>query len=96
MAAARDVCHSCTIDEIRLGLTVCQHLLALHGGRLELRGTGGAGTVATFSLPRGNAVGAAQEARHAEPAAVRVDVPAETRGPHAGELTPTRETPPGE
>jgi signal transduction histidine kinase len=48
---ARDARHA-AIDASGLGLTVCRHLLALHGGRLELRAQPGAGTTAIFYLPR--------------------------------------------
>jgi signal transduction histidine kinase len=46
------------LDATGLGLTVSQHLLALHGGRLELRSQPGQGTVALLYLPR-PALGAA-------------------------------------
>ena len=48
---ARDSRHA-SIDAAGLGLTVCRHLLALHGGRLELRAQPDAGTSAVFFLPR--------------------------------------------
>jgi PAS domain-containing protein len=40
------------LDSAGLGLTVCRHLLELHGGRLELRRATEQGTIATFTLPR--------------------------------------------
>jgi signal transduction histidine kinase len=43
-------------DATGLGLTVSQHLLALHGGRLELRSSPGGGTIARLSLPRAQGV----------------------------------------
>jgi PAS domain S-box-containing protein len=42
-------------DAVGLGLTVCRHLLGLHGGRLELRSTAAEGTTAFFTLPRDDA-----------------------------------------
>ncbi|HEY1861600.1 MAG TPA: ATP-binding protein [Gemmataceae bacterium] len=48
---ARDSRHA-AIDAAGLGLTVSRHLLALHGGRLELRAFPDAGTSAVFFLPR--------------------------------------------
>jgi signal transduction histidine kinase len=44
--------HHAAFDAAGLGLTVCRHLLALHGGRLELRAQPDAGTSAVFFLPR--------------------------------------------
>jgi signal transduction histidine kinase len=63
------------LDATGLGLTVSQHLLALHGGRLELRSTPGEGTTARFFLPRAEAVRAGSET-------IRADAPAEVAGPH--------------
>jgi PAS domain-containing protein len=40
------------LDALGLGLTVSRHLLALHGGRLEMHARPGEGTVVTFALPR--------------------------------------------
>jgi signal transduction histidine kinase len=40
------------LDALGLGLTVSQHLLALHGGRLELHSVSGEGTTARIILPR--------------------------------------------
>jgi PAS domain-containing protein len=40
------------MDALGLGLTVARHLLALHGGRLEMRSNTGGGAVAAFCLPR--------------------------------------------
>jgi signal transduction histidine kinase len=75
---ARDAVHA-ALPGTGLGLTVSQHLLALHGGRLVLDSRPGEGTTAVVILP------------HAFPASthppdsqsVRLDRPAEARGPHA-------------
>jgi signal transduction histidine kinase/PAS domain-containing protein len=53
-AFARDVA-SASIDALGLGLTVSQHLAALHGGRIELQSVRGEGTRATLILPRAGA-----------------------------------------
>jgi len=50
-AFARDAA-SAAIDALGLGLTVSQHLAALHGGRIELQSVRGEGTRATLILPR--------------------------------------------
>jgi PAS domain S-box-containing protein len=65
-----------------LGLTVCQHLLALHGGQLELRNLPEGGVVAQFTLSLADVVAFPSPARPA-PGAVRSDVPAEARGPRS-------------
>ena len=44
------------IEATGLGLTVSQHLVALHGGHLELRSLPGEGTIAKILLPRGDAL----------------------------------------
>lgn len=44
------------VEAAGLGLTVSQHLVALHGGRLELRSSPGEGVTATILLPRASAV----------------------------------------
>ena len=38
-----------------LGLTVCQQIVALHGGSIELRSEPGVGTSVTVTLPQGGA-----------------------------------------
>jgi signal transduction histidine kinase len=58
---ARDTAHA-AMEAVGLGLTVSQHLLALHGGRLELRSTPGEGTTATIVLPQAQPM-AAETAR---------------------------------
>jgi signal transduction histidine kinase/PAS domain-containing protein len=50
-AFAHDAGHA-SIEAFGLGLTVSQHLLSLHNGRLELRSMLGEGTTAAFVLPR--------------------------------------------
>jgi signal transduction histidine kinase len=71
-----------------LGLTVSQHLLALHGGHLELRSDPDEGTTAALVLPLAGVVAP-------PPAeAVRHDGPAEAAGPHA-QPVPAPEVPPG-
>ncbi len=52
---ARDAGHA-ALEAIGLGLTVSWHLLALHGGRLELRNNPDKGTTAVVVLPRADAV----------------------------------------
>jgi signal transduction histidine kinase len=53
-AFARDAA-SAAIDALGLGLTVGQHLAALHAGRIELQSVRGEGTRATLILPRAGA-----------------------------------------
>ncbi|HLN29838.1 MAG TPA: ATP-binding protein [Gemmataceae bacterium] len=48
---ARDSAHA-TLDAAGLGLAVSQHLVALHGGRLELRTNNDRGATAILDLPR--------------------------------------------
>jgi PAS domain S-box-containing protein len=48
---ARDAAHA-ALPATGLGLTVSSHLVALHGGRLELRSSAGEGATATIYLPR--------------------------------------------
>jgi signal transduction histidine kinase/PAS domain-containing protein len=50
-----------SIDALGLGLTVSQHLLALHGGRLELHSVQGEGTTAVVILPRAGGVPAGRD-----------------------------------
>ena len=50
-AFARDPAHAAQ-DATGLGLMVCQHLLGLHGGRLEVRPAPGGGTTAAIWFPR--------------------------------------------
>jgi signal transduction histidine kinase len=70
-----------------LGLTVCQHLLALHDGRLELRSPPGEGTTAVIILPR-----AEETPASATPETVRADTTAEVRGPHPRIAAPKAES----
>jgi signal transduction histidine kinase len=51
---ARDARHA-AMDAAGLGLSVSRHLLALHGGRLELRAQPDGGTSAVLFLPRAGA-----------------------------------------
>lgn len=53
-AFARDAA-AAAVDALGLGLTVSQHLAALHGGRIELQSVRGEGTRATLILPRAGA-----------------------------------------
>ncbi|MGH9677416.1 MAG: sensor histidine kinase, partial [Candidatus Acidiferrum sp.] len=78
-AFARDATHAAQ-EAVGLGLTVCQHLLALHGGHLEIRGAPGEGTTATMVLPAYSDPEAASDAVSMDTA--RVDASARTRGPH--------------
>jgi nitrogen-specific signal transduction histidine kinase len=50
-AFGRDAAHA-AIEATGLGLTVTQHFLKLHGGRLELARQPKGGTIATIFLPR--------------------------------------------
>jgi signal transduction histidine kinase len=65
-----------------LGLTVSQHLLALHGGHLELRSVPGEGTTAALVLPRA-AIAADETPETSKSETLRHDGPAEVLGPHA-------------
>jgi signal transduction histidine kinase len=90
---ARDAEHA-ALEATGLGLTVSQHLLSLHGGRLELRANPSGGTTAAVVLPRGDQLPAARLADRPEPKRRRADAPAEPREPHAApELTPALEPP---
>jgi PAS domain S-box-containing protein len=80
-AFARDPAHAAQ-EAAGLGLAVCQHLLALQRGRLELRGSPGGGATAAFVLPRADAAPSA-----ATPA--RRDLTA------GAPYEPAREFPPG-
>jgi len=62
---ARDAGHA-AMEAVGLGLTVSQHLLTLHGGRLELRSTPGEGTTATVVLPRAQPIPADEVSRTPE------------------------------
>jgi PAS domain S-box-containing protein len=90
-AFARDPAHAAQ-EAVGLGLTVSQHLLALHGGHLELRSAPGEGTTAALVLPR---VTVAAEARVPEGPSetLRHDGPARAPGPHA-RPAPAPKTPP--
>lgn len=74
---ARDAGHA-VLPATGLGLTVCQHLLALHGGRLELKSRPGEGTTAVVILPCATATTSSETTE-----AVRVDPASTARGPHA-------------
>jgi PAS domain S-box-containing protein len=75
---AHDPAHAVQ-EGLGLGLTVSQHLLALHQGRLEIRSAPSRGTTAAIILPRAdNAVPAT-----APNESVRIDTPASARGPHS-------------
>jgi signal transduction histidine kinase len=77
---ARDARHA-ALDAVGLGLSVCRHLLALHGGRIELRSPPEGGTSALFFLPRAQtAIGPRSPG---DPIPVRTDAPSEAGGPHA-------------
>jgi PAS domain S-box-containing protein len=91
-AFARDPVHAAQ-EAVGLGLTVSQHLLALHGGHLELRSAPGEGTSAALVLPR-VVVPAAGEAQPAPTEILRHDSPAETAGPHTRPATAPK-PPPG-
>jgi PAS domain S-box-containing protein len=77
-AFARDPVHAAQ-EATGLGLAVSRHLLALHGGRLELRSVP-SGTTAAIILPRAEAPAAPPAA--AAPEAVRAHPAAGPAGPH--------------
>jgi two-component system sensor histidine kinase AtoS len=85
---ARDAEHA-ALPGMGLGLTVSQHLLALHGGRLELVSRPGSGTTATVLLPRAPLTPA-----HDPAEAVRVDPASKAHGPHAAPGLPASVQPP--
>lgn len=58
---AKDAAHA-ALRATGLGLTVSHHLLALHGGRLELHSRPGQGTTALLSLPRADRLAGARPA----------------------------------
>ncbi len=89
-AFARDPEHAAR-EAAGLGLTVSQHLLALHGGHLELHSAPGEGTTAAIVLPR---AGVAAEETSAPPDLQRLDEAAATQGPHSRPL-PAPKSPPG-
>jgi signal transduction histidine kinase len=74
---ARDAAHAAQ-PGTGLGLTVCHHLLALHGGRLELHSNAGEGTCAVMYLPRSEPARTTQTAEDQ----VRADSASQQRGPH--------------
>jgi signal transduction histidine kinase len=90
-AFARDPAHAAQ-EAAGLGLTVSQHLLALHGGHLELRSAPGEGTTATVVLPR-SPVAAVEQPGSTVTETLRHDGPAEAPGPHARPATSPK-TPP--
>ena len=70
------------------------HLLALHGGRLELHSQAGEGTTAAIILPRGDALPAATAPAEVEAKRVRADIRTEPAKPHAiPEVASTLEPP---
>jgi PAS domain S-box-containing protein len=85
---ARDATHA-ALPATGLGLTVSQHLLALHGGRLELRSRPGEGTTAVVFLPRAIPAPLTESVE-----SVRFDRPSEGRRPHAVPGLPTAVEPP--
>jgi PAS domain S-box-containing protein len=90
-AFAADPAHAAR-EAAGLGLTVSQHLLALHGGHLELRSAPGEGTTAAVVLPRAE-VPAPTEPAPGLPENLRHDAPTPAHGPHA-RPTPSPKTPP--
>jgi PAS domain S-box-containing protein len=78
-AFARDPAHAAQ-EATGLGLAVSRHLLALHGGRLELRSVP-SGTTAAIILPRAEAAEAPAAAATSE--ALRAHPAAAPAGPHA-------------
>jgi two-component system cell cycle sensor histidine kinase PleC len=83
---ARDAAHA-ALPGTGLGLTVCRHLLALHGGRLQLESRPGRGTAAIAVLPRAVPASSAPQEKPAEAHTVRVDAGDEARRPHAASRT---------
>jgi signal transduction histidine kinase len=90
-AFAADPAHAAR-EAAGLGLTVSQHLLALHGGHLELRSAPGEGTTAALVLPRAD-VAAPTEPAPAAPDTLRHDGPTPAHGPHS-RPAPSPKTPP--
>lgn len=88
-AFARDAVHAAQ-PGTGLGLTVCHHLLTLHGGRLELHSKPGEGTTAVMLLPRH------EPAQLVRPAVdqVRADSASHPRGPHTMSGLPSAVEPP--
>jgi signal transduction histidine kinase len=91
-AFARDPSHAVQ-EAAGLGLTVSQHLLALHGGHLELRSVPNEGTTVAVVLPRA-AVPAESAPEISRSDTLRHDGPAEVHGPHSRPSTAPK-TPPG-
>jgi signal transduction histidine kinase/PAS domain-containing protein len=79
---ARDAAHA-ALPGTGLGLTVSHHLLALHGGRLELHSKPGQGTTAFVLLPRTDRIGGPKSIQRSHDESLRADPASETRGPHA-------------
>lgn len=71
---ARDPAHA-ALEATGLGLTVSRHLLALHGGRLELHSNEDGGATAAIILPRADAVAV-------EPTKLTAEVPGESGNPN--------------
>jgi signal transduction histidine kinase len=69
---AKDASHA-ALQATGLGLTVSNHLIALHGGRLELNSRTGEGTTALVALPRGDRVSDQVRVGQLEPENVRAD-----------------------
>jgi signal transduction histidine kinase len=86
---ARDAVHAAQ-PGTGLGLTVCHHLLKLHGGRLELQSKPGEGTTAVMLLPRNEPAKLVQTAEDQ----VRADSPSHPRGPHTVPGLPSAVEPP--
>jgi PAS domain S-box-containing protein len=80
---ARDTIHA-ALEGNGLGLTVCQHLLALQGGRLELKSKPGAGTTATIVLPLAKTVPGEMTSGGSENRAPRTNSSEEATKAHAG------------
>ena len=78
---ARDVDHA-RFEATGLGLTVCRHIMALHGGHLELKSSAGQGTTAAMVLPIA--------ATHAHPNMPAAPENAETLGERRGVSLPVQ------
>jgi signal transduction histidine kinase len=87
---AHDPAHAAQ-EAIGLGLTVSQHLLALHQGHLELRSQPGQGATATIILPRADVASTEPTSTSsAAPDLARMDLATQSTGPHATIVLPAK------
>jgi PAS domain S-box-containing protein len=94
-AFARDPVHAAQ-EATGLGLTVCQHLLALLGGHLELRRSPTGGTIAALVLPRADRP-SPELTIPPPPGGLRRDTASQPHGPHPkSDWSPAEERPPAD